>query len=347
MKTSMFKNYGPVLAKVRVGKGKLLDKQKYNAIFYAENFNIAISYLNNTDYWNYLSKFSQKEPSALEIERTLFEYYYDELNKCIKHSPREGKIFLNFLHDHELILLLADLLIAKYYGVDFKNVHNILTREIFLEKKKISYEKLDSVLELFQEKALISKLKQMIPETVSDINRLTLQIKCTFWKTFLETLKEKIGQQKILTEIFRMQLLKENIMLILRLKSMGTPDNLIKQYITPFSLDEEKAFEKMLSAQDIRTFVMSAVEEYKGALKEFMEKIPNFNADELEVEYNKIIARKAYKVFLVYPFQPDIAYGYITLKKYEIEDVMNMLKSKVLGIDIENLKKVLILPIFF
>ncbi len=344
---AMTKNYGPVLAKVRVGKGKLLDKQKYNAILYAENFNIAISYLNNTDYWNYLSKFSQTTPSTLEIEKALFEYYYEELNKCIKYSPEEGKIFLNFLHDYELISILADLLRSKYYGVDFKSFHNTLTRKIFLEKNKISYEKLDTILELFQEKTLIPKLKQMISETVNDINRLTLQIKCTFWKTFLEVVKEKIGRQKLLTEIFQMQLLKENIMLIVRLKSIGAPNSLIKQYITPFSLDEEKTFEKILMAQDITTFATSTAEEYSVILKEFIEKIPNFKADELETEYNRMIARKAYKVFLAYPFQPDIAYGYIILKRYEINDVMNMLKAKLLPVSIENLKKVLILPIFF
>ncbi|MCX8188092.1 MAG: V-type ATPase subunit [Nitrososphaeria archaeon] len=341
------KNYGPVLAKVRVGKGKLLDKQKYNAILYAENFHIAISYLNNTDYWNYLSKFSQKEPTTLEIERTLFEYYYDELNKCIKYSPEEGKIFLNLLHDHELISMLADLLSSKYYRVEFKSFHEILTREIFLGKKKLSYEKTEVIVDLLQEKSLVPKLKQLILENENDINHLILQIKYIFWKTFLELIKEKIGRQTILTEIFRMQLLKENIMLILRLKSMGAPNYLIKQYITPFSIIEKKIFEKLLSTTDIKTFATSAVEEYQGILKEFIEKIPNFETDELEIEYNKTIARKAYEVFLAYPFQPDIAYGYIILKRYEIEDLMNMLKAKLLNISIENLKKVLILPIFF
>ncbi|MEM3786979.1 MAG: V-type ATPase subunit [Nitrososphaeria archaeon] len=341
------KNYGPVLAKARVGKGKLLDKQKYNAILYAENFRIAISYLNNTDYWSYLSKFLQKEPSTLEIEKALFEYYYDELNKCIKYSPEEGKIFLNLLHDYELIMILTDLLVSKYYDIDFKIFYDTLTREIFLEKKKPSYDKIDVILELFKEKTIMSKLQQIISETVNDINRLTLQIKFAFWKTFLEIIKEKVGRETLLTKIFRMQLFKENIMLIIRLKSIGAPNNLIKQFITPFSFTEEKILEKLLLTTDIKAYAASAAEEYQGILKEFIERIPIFRADELEVEYNKIIARKAYEVFLTYPFKPDIAYGYITIKRFEIEDVMKMLKSKLLNISIENLKKVLILPIFF
>ncbi|MEM4736527.1 MAG: V-type ATPase subunit [Nitrososphaeria archaeon] len=341
------KNYGPVLAKARVGKGKLLDKQKYNAILYAENFRIAISYLNNTDYWSYLSKFSQKEPSTLEIEKALFEYYYDELNKCIKYSPEEGKIFLNLLHDYELIMILIDLLVSKYYDIDFKIFYDTLTREIFLEKKKPSYDKPDTILELFKEKTIMPKLQQIISETVNDINRLTLQIKFAFWKTFLEIINEKVGRETLLTEIFRMQLFKENIMLIIRLKSIGAPNNLIKQFITPFSFTEEKILEKLLLTADIKAYAASAAEEYQGILKEFIEKIPIFRADELEVEYNKIIARKAYEAFLTYPFKPDIAYGYITIKRFEIEDVMKMLKSKLLNISIENLKKVLILPIFF
>lgn len=342
------KNYGPVLAKVRVGKGKLLDKQKYNAIIYSENFNTAISYLNGTDYWSYLSKFAQTLPSTLEIESALYEYYYDELNKCIKYSPENGKVFLNLLHDLELVSLLENLLCAKYYGIEFEDFQSTLTKKIFLKKVKdrTLYENFSKILDCFLEKALASELRNTLLKPVDDPNLRILEIRQKYWKILLETVKEKRGIQSNLTEIVRRQLLKENLLLMTRLRRLGAPANIIRKHIIPFSPTEEEVFEKLLSTQDIKT-LSSYIEDLHDIVKEFIESITKYDIEELMTAYDRIIAREAYKVFLAYPFQPDIAYGYMILKRYEIEDVMNMLKAKILDIDIESLKKVLILPIFF
>lgn len=340
------KNYGPVLAKVRVGKGKLLDKQKYNAIVNAENFNVAISYLNNTDYWNYVSKFAQTKPSTLDLERELNEYYRDELSKCIKYSPDDGKIFLNLLHDRELVLALENILCAKHYGVDFETFQRTFTREAFLAKRGLSYENLSPLLDSFLERSLASEIDSILSETSLDPNLITLDIKFRFWRKLLEEVKNRRGPQSILYKVVRSQVLKENILSILRLRKMSVPAKIIKNYITPFSSLEEKIFERLMSTEDLKTLT-PYIEGLQGTIREFMEKVPELKVEELETAYNKIIAREAYKVFLAYPFQPDIAYGYMVLKRYEIEDVMNVLKSKVLEVDIGSLKKVLILPIFF
>lgn len=341
-------NYGPVLAKVRVGKGKLLDKQKYNAIVYSENFNTAISYLNSTDYWSYISKFAQTIPSTLEIEKALFEYYYDELDKCIKYSPDEGKVFLNLLHDMELVSLLENLLCSKYFGVKFEDFQGTITREAFLKKINVVslYENFAKILDYFLEKGLASELRIILSKTVDDPNLRILEIRQKYWKILQKTVKEKRGFHSHLAGIVRRQSLKENLLLVSRLRRLGAPDNIIKKYIIPFSSEEEKVFEKLLSTQDFKT-LSSYIEELYGTEKEFLEGMARYDVEELKTVYDRIIARQAYKVFLAYPFQPDIAYGYMILKRYEIEDVMNMLKAKILDIDIESLKKVLILPIFF
>jgi len=341
-------NYGPVLAKVRVGKGKLLDKQKYNAILYSENFNTAISYLNSTDYWSYISKFAQTLPSTLEIEKALFEYYYDELNKCIKYSPDDGKVFLNLLHDMELVSLLENLLCSKCYGMKIEDFQSAITREAFLKKVKVEtlYENFAKILDCFLEKGLASELKTVLLKPVDDPNLHILEIRQKYWKILLETVKEKRGFQSHLAEIVRRQLLKENLLLILRLRRLGAPAKIIRKHLIPFSSTEEEVFEKILSTQDIKT-LSSYIEELESRERDFVEGITKYNIEELKTVYDRIIARQAYKVFLAYPFQPDIAYGYMILKRYEIEDVMNMLKAKILDIDIESLKKVLILPIFF
>jgi vacuolar-type H+-ATPase subunit C/Vma6 len=315
-------NYGPVLAKVRVGKGKLLDKQKYNAILYSENFNTAISYLNSTDYWSYISKFAQTLPSTLEI--------------------------LNLLHDMELVSLLENLLCSKCYGMKIEDFQSAITREAFLKKVKVEtlYENLAKILDCFLEKGLASELKTVLLKPVDDPNLHILEIRQKYWKILLETVKEKRGFQSHLAEIVRRQLLKENLLLILRLRRLGAPAKIIRKHLIPFSSTEEEVFEKILSTQDIKT-LSSYIEELEGRERDFVEGITKYNIDELKTVYDRIIARQAYKVFLAYPFQPDIAYGYMILKRYEIEDVMNMLKAKILDIDIESLKKVLILPIFF
>jgi len=341
-------SYGPVLAKVRVGKGKLLDKQKYNAIIYSENFSTAISYLNGTDYWGYLSKFAQALPSTLEIESALYEYYYGELNKCIKYSPDDGKVFLNLLHDLELVSLLENLLCSKYYGVEFEDFQSILTKEVFLKefKGKVLYESFDNILDCFLERTLASDLKSILLKPVNDPNLQILEIRQRYWKNLLKTVRERRGLQSYIAGIVRRQLLKENILLITRLRRMGAPSNIIRKHIISSSLIEEEFFEKLLSTPDIKA-LSSYTENLQGTVKEFVEIITKYDVEELKTVYDRIIAREAYKVFLAYPFQPDIAYGYMILKRYEIEDVMNMLKAKILDIDVESLKKVLILPIFF
>jgi len=339
------KNYGPVLAKVRVGKGKLLDEQKYNAMVNAENFNVAISYLNNTDYWNYVSKFARTKPSTLDLERALNEYYRDELSKCIKYSPDDGKIFLNLLHDRELVLALENILCAKHYGVDFETFQRTFTREAFLAKRGLSYENLSPLLDSFLERSLASEIDSILSEPSLDPNLITLDIKFRFWRKLLEEAKRR-RMQSILYKVVRSQVLKENILSILRLRKMSIPATIVKKYIIPFYSVEEEVFERLMSTEDLKTLT-PYIEGLQGTIREFMEKVPELKVEELETAYNKIIAREAYKVFLAYPFQPDIAYGYMVLKRYEIEDVMNVLKSKALEVDIGSLKKVLILPTFF
>ncbi|MEM3404046.1 MAG: V-type ATPase subunit [Nitrososphaeria archaeon] len=340
--------YGPVLAKIRIGKGKFLKPKKFNSLTSAENFHVALSYLNGTDYWDYLSTFSFAHPTHIELERCLYKYYFDELAKISKHSPTKGATILQMLHDCEVVNSIVDMVMSKHYGVDFKAFSNSFSKNSFFEDKltEESYKDVGLLAGLIKNEQLRLDVSDLILIDTSDPNLISLKLKSLFWKHLLLELKG-VSKKPPLSNIIRCQLLKANIMNSIRLRSLGIPKEVVQEHLIYYSTIEANLFDGLLASSDFKAYAESSKQLFSSPINKFLAIMAENSPEKMNVEYSKIIAREAYRVFYAYPLQPAIAYGYMVLKRFEIEDVLHILKAKLLNIDLESIKKVLIAPNVF
>jgi len=343
-----YSHYGPVLAKVRVGKGKFLKPQKFNSLASAESFYVALSYLNGTDYWYYLSRFSSILPPPIELERLLYKYYFDELTKISNHSPAKGAVVLSMLHDYEVVNSIGDIVVSKRNEVGFDAFYGSFSKNSFFEDKFTEelYKDASALASYIKDKPLRLEVEALDLDGESDSNLLSLKLKSLFWKRFLAVLKST-PYKPILSNIVRCQLLKANIINSIRLRSLGIPKEVIQEHLVYYSTVEAHLFEGLLTSPDFKAYAESSKQLFPSPINRFLSLMVENPLEKMNVEYSKIIAREAYRVFYAYPLQPAVAYGYIVLKRFEIEDVLNILKAKLLNIPLESIKKVLIAPSVF
>ncbi len=333
----MFKSI-PYSVKVRTLISKLLTKREYDIISEQDNVVSIGTYLEKLEYGKVILKYSTE---ISRIEEELWNVYYEGLERLYNYIPiTERSVFNYFIFKKLEIENLKEILMGIALNIDRDKIFDKVHRKFREKFKEIIYsETLDeAVMKLKGEgyyERLIDGLKYY--KERGNIYKMLSNLDHYYYENLTKYAIYNISLSKIL----RARIDKENLKLLLRYILEKNYKEIPREEFISLLIPNGKItrFEELIESESIERFVMNITdtpffEKLNASVKKYKEigdiDILDKAIDEAYLDILKSI--------LVKPFGIDIPICYAEMKRFEVVNLIKILKLKHEGIEPEIIK---------
>ncbi len=323
----------PYSVKVRALLSKLLTKRDYEILSEQDTIVSIGTYLEKTPYGKLILKYSD---NIQRIEESLWNLYYEELENLYNYIPATEKpVFRYYIFKRLELDNLKNILLDIYLNVDRDEIFNKVHR-MFREKfKEVIYsETLDeAVMKLKAEEyynVLTDGLKYL--KERGTIHRMLSGID----KYYYENITKYAIYDASLGKILRARIDKENLKLIMRYIVEKDYKKIPREEFQSFLIPNGSItrFEELLESESIERFMSYITNtKYYEKLNMYLKKYKETGEIDLldkaiDEGYISIL-----KDVMVKPFSICIPIGYAEIKKFEVVNLIRIIRLKSENID--------------
>ncbi|MBS7612821.1 V-type ATPase subunit [Candidatus Bathyarchaeota archaeon] len=338
--------YHTAVALIGALKSFMLTSAQYEVMLRIRSPARFLTMLRETTYGEVLP-----EPSPRfrveDVEKRLLEHYYQVFGKVLRATPPSSKPVLEAMLRRHEVNCLKTLLRAVTYHVKseevLKEIVPVGRYDLDLCRKilgaKDLNEFIDSIepdlkhsitpaLKLFEEKG------SLIPVEIAMDNYALIRM----WDSLkaLSTHDREVAEHLIGIEVDFV-----NVMSVLRARRLGIEVAMLPisvyRYVEQTLLDSMSRASSTVKAMELLKNTPYAIPAVKAS------KDPSRALFRLEVEFKRYLARESERVFLGDWFHIGTLIGFLNLKFYEVSDLIAMLNGKVDGLEVKEVRDILIL----
>ncbi len=329
--------YAYALARVYAKRSYMLKPADYEAMAKAISYHQALRHLSTTFYAKYVAG-TEELP---DVERGLALSYnelFDEVSRFVSGKPRAFLELVKYRHELEV---LKALLRAKFAEVP-KNeaLRNVVPLGKFNQEfceKLLGARDVTTAISLIQDEALRSTLLSALKEAEELKNPYPIEVAVD--KYVYQLLGKTSGELGGLDREWIKKLLGEevdtkNLMICLRLKSMGVKDPQI--YLLPYKY-------RFTVERATRVMAAPTVGEALAAVRDLIGEVKYTSLSDVEGYLLKRLASINASVFLHYGFHLGLLFALLNLKFFELRNLKALLIGKSEGLPGEEILSRLIL----
>ncbi|ENN96082.1 V-type ATP synthase subunit C [Methanocaldococcus villosus KIN24-T80] len=340
--------YAYVNARVRSREARLLDRNKINEILEAQSFDELIGILEDTDYSEYISKVSGKDPIFIE---KAFDLYLANLYKFLYDiAPNKAKQVLKIFMKKFDIKNIKTLIRAKNINLDAEEISDLLLPFGNIPKEKLrelsEVKTVEEVIRGLEGTEYFKVLQEALTEYEHTKNIIYLELALD--KYYLNSLKRVMmiegKEEDTFREFIGRMIDIENLKVILKTKADGLSGEEVVKYLTSgYELAEWK-LKDLANATNIEA-VLGGLEgtKYAEILSECMDE---YNREKSIYVFEKILDKYLLelgkKLSLRKPFGIGPIIGLIVSKELEIKNLKAIIKGKMENMKAEEIKNFLI-----